>query len=196
MPPFGHLKSIKKLIKSIKKLIENWAAQNVVPRSPQDRPRPPQDPPKSAPGPSKSAPRDPQDPLTCPKCRQETQTTPQDTTKKSAAGPWGGRRGLHTHTEIPKGSGYNFRQKKSSSSSSSFSLRFSPLFSSSPKKAPQAPGVAGTVFTHTLRFPKGLATILEKKVFVFFCFSLHSSSSFPKKRRRPLGGRERSAYTR
>ena len=32
-----------------------------------------------------------------------------------------------------------------------------------PKKAPQAPGVAGTDFTHTLRFPKGQAKIFGER---------------------------------
>ena len=61
--------------KSIKKSIKNLTAQNVDPRSPQDRPRRPQDAPKSAPRPPKTTPRppksslrDPQDP---PKCPQE-----------------------------------------------------------------------------------------------------------------------------
>ena len=69
--------------KSIKKSIKKLTAQNVDPRSPQDRPRPPQDSPKSAPRPRKTTPRSPRALQETPKTPQNAPNATQETQKSS-----------------------------------------------------------------------------------------------------------------
>ena len=73
--------------KSIKKSIKKLTAQNVDPRSPQDRPRPPQDPPKSAPRPPKATPRPPKSSLG-PRTPQDTPKSPTSRPKKPSHFFW------------------------------------------------------------------------------------------------------------